>query len=321
MVTIKDVARHAGLSPSCVSKYFKEKNSVRENSRLRIEEAVCALKYVPSDIARSLRGKRSNAVKVLMPVITRPFFAEVFEYLRLPFSKAGYNLLLQTITDEGAFYPQDFVFADGVIVAFPDDDSVINRLADILEGTGKPLVALLGHQKVENCITVSADISQGMAEAAKYLLASGCERIAFIGGTVESSPSNERFRGFTSVVPPEAQYAIYRRDFSLEWGHTAAQRMYDSGKLPDGVLCENDSIAAGVIRCFLSNGVKIPGDVAVIGFDDTIIADMYWPSITSVSIPIKEMSETAVGILLDAINAKPVSNRSFQSALVVRESS
>jgi LacI family transcriptional regulator len=321
MANIKDVAQYAGLSPSCVSKYFKNKNSVRNTSRVRIEEAVAALNYVPSDVARSLRSRRSNTIKALMPPITRPFFAGVFEHLHLLCIAAGYKLLLQTIESGETFSSQDFSFADGAVIAFPDDERMIGHLAKLLKESGKPLVAVLGHENVKECPFVSVDIAHGMAEAAKYLLTSGRRRIAFIGGTDESAPSYERFRGFTSVVAPEARHAIFRRDFSLEWGHTAARRMLDTGKFPDGVLCENDSIAAGVIRCFLANGVSVPGDVWVIGFDDTILAETYWPPISSVSIPVSEMSAAAVRILLGAINGEPVHNKTFQGKLVVRESS
>ncbi len=321
MANIKDVAQHAGLSPSCVSKYFKDKNSVRKSSRIRIEEAVAALNYVPSDVARSLRSRRSNTIKALMPPITRPFFADVFEHIHIPCLAAGYKLLLQTINFGETFTSQDFSFSDGVVIAFPDDEGIIASLANLLKESRKPLVAILGHKNVKECPFVSVDISRGMAEAAKYLITSGRKRIAYIGGTDESAPSYERFRGFTSVVAPEARHAIFRRDFSLEWGHSAAQRMLASGDLPDGVLCENDSIAAGVIRCFMANGVSVPGDVWVIGFDDTILAKMYWPSISSVSIPVSEMSAAAVHILLGAINGVPVHNKTFQGELIVRESS
>ncbi|MDR1668739.1 MAG: LacI family transcriptional regulator [Oscillospiraceae bacterium] len=319
MVTVKDVAQHAGLSPSCVSKYFRDKNSVRNDSRVRIEAAVTALNYVPSDIARSLRGKRSNTIKALMPLITRPFFAEVFEYLHTPCRTAGYNLLLQTISAGETFTSRDFAFADGVIIAFPDDEKVIRQISGILGETGKPIVCLLGHANAKDCTVVSVDISQGMAEAAKYLLSSGRKRIAYVGGTDDSSPSSERFRGFVSIVEPERRHMVFRRDFSLAWGFRAAQYML--ANLPDGVLCENDSIAAGVISCFLANGITVPGDVSVIGFDNTIIAETYWPSITSVSIPTMEMAEVAVRSLLNAVSGKPVCNQEFQSKLIVRESS
>ena len=321
MSTIKDVAQCAGLSPSCVSKYFKDRNSVRLDTRRRIEEAVSSLNYVPSNIARFLRNGKSMTLKAIMPSITRPFFASIFEYLHTLCRTAGYNILLQTIEENESFSHGDFVFADGVIVAFPDDDRVVNQLTDILIEMGKPLSALLGHENARGCAIISVDICRDMAEAATYLLTSGRKRIAYVGGANESSPSRERWRGFSSVIPPELRHGIYQQAFSLEWGYFAAQKMLLNEIRPDSVLCENDSIAAGVIKCFLSNGVTVPNDVWVVGYDNTILSEMYSPSISSVSIPSKEMSEEAVRILLGAINGKPLQNSKFRGKLIIRESS
>lgn len=321
MSNIKDVAQMAELSPSCVSKYFKDKNSVRVENRERIEMAVDTLNYVPSNIARSLRQGKSMTIKAIMPPITLPFFAVIFEHLRILLSSANYHLILQTINPSEPFSLQDFLFTDGTIVAFPNDDKIINQLIDIHSKLNKPLVAIHGFSEVGNINSVSVDIGEGMAQAATYLKDNGREKIAYIGGDEFSSPSIERFSGYTRAVPPELRYGIYRHDFSMEWGYLSAKSMLESGDVSDGILCENDGIAAGVIKYMLTHGVSVPDDTWVIGFDNIPLSEMYTPSISSVSIPSKEMAMAAVEILLMAINKEPVMKKQFKATLIIRESS
>jgi len=318
---IKDVAHWAGLSPSCVSKYMKNKQSVRVENRELIEMAIKELNYVPSNIARSLRHGKSMTVKAIMPPITLPFFAEIFEHLRMHLSFGGYHLILQTINPNEPFSSQDFLFTDGVIVAFPNNNKIIDQLAAILKTLNKPIVAMNGFSYMENINSVSVDIGDGMAQAAAYLKSQGRKRIAYVGGDEFSSPSIERFSGFSSVISPGLHCGVYRHDFSMGWGYMSAKSMLDSGNIPDGVLCENDGIAAGVIKYMLTHGISVPDDVWVIGFDNIPLSEMYTPSISSVSIPSKEMSLAAVKILIEAMQKETLIKMQFKATLVIRESS
>jgi LacI family transcriptional regulator len=300
---------------------MKNTQSVRAENRKRIEMAIEELNYVPSNIARSLRQGKSMTVKAIMPPITLPFFAEIFEHLRVSLSSAGYHLILHTINPDEPFSPQDFLFTDGVIVAFPNDNEIIRQLNAILKTLEKPLVAMSGFSRVENVNSVSVDIGDGMSQAAMYLKSQGKKRIAYVGGDEHSSPSIERFSGFCSVIPPELRFGVYWRDYSMGWGYMSAKNMLDSEHIPDGVLCENDGIAAGVIKYMLTHGVTVPGDVWVIGFDNIPLSEMYTPSISSVSIPSKEMSLAAVKVLIEAIQKETQENVQFKATLVIRESS
>ena len=319
MANIKDVALYARLSPSCVSKYLRNKDSVREENKRLIEDAIHSLQYVPSNVARSLRNGKTMTIKALMPTITLSFFAEIFEQLRVPLLDAGYHLILQTIVPNQEFSERDFAFSDGAIIAFPNDSSDILGLAKLLSALNKPLVAMHGHDGVEGVVSVWADIRQGMERAAEYMVLHGRKKIAYVGGNAESIPSFERFRGFCAAVPEELRGGIFRRDFTMEWGYTAATRILESGEMPDGILCENDGSAAGVIKCFSKHGVSIPGDVWVFGFDDSPFAEIYTPSISSVSIPSAEMSKAAVNSLLRVLSGDKAVDKRFDCRLVLRE--
>jgi LacI family transcriptional regulator len=321
MTTIKQVAAHAGVSPSCVSKFLKNKNSVRDESRKRIESAVTTLNYIPSNIARSLRGGKSMTVKVIMPTITLPFFAAIFEYLHKPLHNMGYNLILQTMTEGEIFTPEDFFFTDGVVAPFLNNETEIQELTELLEKLEKPLILMHGFPEAIKNGCITCDIGSGMAEISRYLIENGKSRIAFVGGKRDNLSSRERFRGFSEIVPPGYRYSVLRHDFTMEWGYSAGQMMIDLGNHPDAVVCENDYIAAGVIKCMLTHGIQVPGDVWVTGFDDSYLGGLYTPSISSYRIPSKEMSESAAEMLIRAMKGDPLESRHFPGKLILRESS
>lgn len=321
MANIKDVARHAGLSPSCVSKYLKDKNSVRADSRIKIEKAINELNYVPSNIARSLRNGNTRTIMAIMPTITLPFFAEIFEFLRTYIASSGYNLSLYTLNGDTKFSHRDFLFSDGAIVAFPNNSEVVREIDAVLTKTNKPLVVMHGEANSKNTNSVFVDIREGMEQAALYLKDNGRKRIAYVGGDKRSVPSIERFSGFTNVIPEELRLGIYRKDFSMNWGYESARKMIDSNQVPDSVLCENDGIAAGVINYLMTHGISVPHDVWVIGFDNIPLSEMFTPSISSVSIPSQKMAEEAVRILFKAMKTKESEKVSFKASLIIRESS
>ena len=320
MITIKQVAQRAGVSASCVSKYLRDENSVRQYNKERIAEAIKSLRYIPSQAARSLRQGKSMMVKAIMPSITLPFFAEIFERMRTAFSDSGYTLILQTIDAEKPFSARDFSGVDGVVVVFPDEDTLIGQIEETLSSMDKPLVALAGHKLVNNIGAVHVDISDGMAQAARYILDCGRSRIAFVGGVESSISSSERYRGFVRVVSPTLQCGVYRRNFSIDWGYEAAKKMVESQRVPDAVLCENDSLAAGVIKFMMTHGVSVPGDIWVAGFDNIPLAEMYTPSISSVSLPSENMSLAAADMLINAMNGGKLGEMQFKTELLLRES-
>ena len=320
MITIKQVAQCAGVSASCVSKYLRDENSVRDYNKERIAEAIRTLNYIPSQAARSLRNGVSMMVKAIMPSITLPFFAEIFEYMRTAFAEAGYTLVLQTIDANTPFSARDFSDTDGAVVVFPDEDAIIKQLKDTLTSVGKPLIALVGHKLADNIGSVYVDISDGMAQAARFMLDNNRSRIAFVGGVESSVSSRERYRGFLRVVPPAMQCGVYRRNFSIDWGYEAARKMVESQQVPDAVLCENDSLAAGVIKFMMTHGISIPDDVWVIGFDNIPMAEMYNPSISSVSLPSQNMSLVAADMLIQAMRGGEPGEMQFKTDLLLRES-
>ncbi|MBE6974974.1 MAG: LacI family transcriptional regulator [Ruminococcaceae bacterium] len=321
MVTIKDVAKHAGVSASCVSKYLKDENSVRPQNRRQIKEAIACLNYVPSRAARSLRYGKTMAVKAIMPPISLPFFAEFFEFLRIHFAISGYSLALHTLSSsDPPMTAEDFADYDGVVVVFPDDSTIVTHLHEILSALGRPLVVVSGTHYGDGIHTIHVNMEQGITDVCRFLMDNGRQRISFVGGTDKSASSDIRFAGYANTVPPEMQCGVYRGGFSMNWGYRAAQLMVKRSPLPDAVICENDSLAAAIIKYMVTHGISVPEDMWVIGFDNISMAEMYNPSISSVGMPSRDIAITVAIALIAEMNGETPEYKQFDCNFVLRES-
>ena len=321
MANIKQVAAAAGLSVACVSKYLKNPDSVLPASRERIEQAIDALHYVPSAAARSLRTKKSYQVKIVMESISNPFFAEMFEGLRRLLESHGYTSLLQNIDKP----PQKeyFIGLDGLIVCFGDDEK---RIHEILQAAGDnlPTVCLHWREPDFGVPTVWVDVSEGMQLAVEQLVTDGCDRFAYVGGPQKSVISAEKRKGAAAALKQVGKTLhstqIYHGEFTFQAGYDAAKAIAQQTPRPDAVLCENDVLAAGVICGLYRQGVRVPEDVRVTGFDNIPLAEMYIPAITSIAIPMGEMHTRAVAMLLDILDGKSAENQALSPLLATRQS-
>ena len=276
MANIKQVAALAGLSVSCVSKYLKNPGSVLPDSRQRIEAAIEELQYTPSAMARYLRTKRTYTVKAVMESITIPFFAEMFENLRRDLEERGYTTILQTI-DNKPFSTRDFDAVDGVIACFVDDEQVLKT---IHEAAGSlPFICMHWREPALDVPTIWLDVRQGMRLAARHLLEGGCRRLAHVGGPPQSVIASVKEEGVRETLreaglPLLPEYC-FRDAYSFQAGYAAAKIMAALPQRPDGVLCDNDVLAAGVICGFYRQEVAVPGEIRVTGFDNIPLAEMY----------------------------------------------
>lgn len=320
MANIKQVAGLAGLSVSCVSKYLKNPDSVLPASREKIEAAIETLHYTPSTAARSLRTKRSYTVKAVMESITNPFYAEIFENLRSELERYGYTVVLQTCDGKG-FREIDFETFDGVIACFLDREDTLRQIIRLARDK---LVLMHWHVADSSVPCVTLDVGHAISLATQHLLNCGCRRLAYIGGPAGSSVSASKREGFLACVrqarAPLSADRILSGSFSFEFGYRAAGKLLAGAPMPDGIVCENDVLAAGALRCLAEAGIAVPDQVCVAGFDDIPMAGMLVPALTSVSLPMEKMCEAAAELLLQAMEHRQARQRTFQAALVVRRS-
>jgi len=326
MAVIKDVATRAGVSTGSVSKFFSNPSGLREATRERIERAVRELSYRPSRIASSLRTRRTNLLALIAPDIVNPFYASVYDAVRMAASPYGYKPILYTTEDDLAtlkeYVEGKYIHeVDGIILCFLDEDEIVNDFQKIRARI--PLV-LMSWDINEKTDSVVIDVFDAVNKATNHLIRLGRRDIAYIGGPPDSRISIEKRGGYEKAlndagIPLRPEYAFSGR-YRLQTGFKATQQFLRLPKPPSAIVGANDTLAIGAIKYLLQNGVQIPEDVAVIGMDNVPLSAMYEPALSTVTIPIERLGLEAVRMLMNRIQKPGARNRSvlLGTELVVR---
>ena len=316
MATMKDVARRAGLSVSCVSKYLNHPDSVLPATKEKIDEAIAYLNYKPSFIAQSLRTKRSRIIVVVMESVINPFFAALFEAIRRDCEENGYFVMLHTLSDR-SYSRADFAYADGIILCFPDHEAHIGGIREAAGDT--PVVLIHGSRPQLPVPSVLVDIGRGSAGATSYLLDLGCRSFVSVGGDESGAMSRVKRAAIRQIL---SEHSLTLRSLSVEQSHSgglqAVELLAEQLKGVDAILCESDAIAAGVLSGLNRLGLRVPEDIRVVGYDDILLASMFNPPISTVSIPIAELGAAAVSMVCGMINGEKMPDQHFDPALVIR---
>lgn len=310
-VTSVDVARAAGVSQATVSRTFSPGDStVSPDMRARVRLAAEQLGYRPNALARSLITQRSRLVALLFSYLGNPFYAQALEQLCLALQRKGYHAIVfmmpDTLADVDATVGQLLEYqVDGVVTASVELSSAFCQ--QCLD-RGVPVVMFNRIQDDARLSSVSTDNLRGGRLAAAHLVDIGCERIAMIGGWQGASTNRDREFGFRAELDARRRtLAAYGEGrFSLPAAAEATRAMYAGpGPHPDGLFVTNDYMALRVMDVLRDElGLRVPRDVAVVGFDDTAAAAQPAYDLTSVRQPVGQMVDTAVRILFDKIEGR-----------------
>lgn len=318
--TSYDVARHAGVSQSAVSRCFKPGASVSKKMRERVMKSVRELGYTPNAIARGLITRRSNMVAVIISNLN--FYPEVLSELSNRFTERGVHVLLFTLdyeSDVARVLDQVWQYqVDGVIAAAHLEQGQIEQFAE----RQIPLVFYNRSYQDVPVSSVCCDQVEGERMLVNLLVSRGQHQsFAIIGGPADSVVSMQRTRGAIDRLHSLGVSDITEAagDYSYQSGRRALQQVVDArGSAPDAVICANDMMAMGVmdeLRYHLD--LDVPGDVSVVGFDGVRAA--HWSSfdLATVEQPVESMTEAAVSMLMERIDndAMPPEKRMFSGVL------
>jgi len=330
MAVIKDVAKIAGVSTGTVSKYLNNPDTLKEDTKRRVEKAVKTLKYQPSPLARSMRTGITNTLAVIVPDITNPFFAEMYNSIRLSALDSGYTSILYTTEDNPDILKHYLTepitrHVDGLVLCFLEEDGKIENLIDKIDE--KTPVVLLGWD-INNTRfnSVVIDVFEGMYKSTTHLIELGHKNIAYIGGPEKDRISKEKFKGYVRAIKTagyELRHNLILHDnYSLQSGYHAARALTMLPVVPDAIAAENDILAIGCIKYFLQQKIRIPEDIAVTGFDNIPLAAMYEPSLTTVSIPVEQMGYEAIKLFISLLKTRLSKKRQIiqKTNLIVRNS-
>ena len=306
-ITSQDVARMAGVSQSAVSRVFTPGASASKKTVHKVREAANILGYRPNALARAVVSGKSRIIGLVVAYLENQFYPDVLEKLSNALQERGYHVLV-FMAAQTAGHIDDVVEeildyqVDGIIAA---SVAMSSDLSQRCRTAGVPMVLFNRTQDDPAMSAVASDNRAGGRKAAEHFLAAGHQRIGYIAGWEGASTQRDREAGFVDGLAAQG-HTLHRREvgnFKTEDAREATRRMFTGGDLPDAVFVANDHMALAVMDTLrFELGLNVPGDVAVIGYDDVPAAA--WPSydLTTVRQPSNRMVAETVDILLAQID-------------------
>ncbi len=328
--SIRQVASLAGVSIATVSRAINNPEAVSQPTLARVREAVAQLGYAPNPLAQALMAGESRLIGIALPWFHGEFFTRMLHGADAEATRLGYHLLVSAINRERGDDRRNRVLGtgliDGMIVMIDDADDPLAR--DVI---ASPLssVVIDTDFSAQGVDSIVLDNERGAREAVEHMLRwVDPSRCYYAGGPASNRDSLERARAFQAVLAARGREVSWEQvlsgEYSTGWGREWAIRMHRAGML-DGaaVLAGNDEIALGIMRATESLGLRIPEQVRIIGFDDTRLASLMKPAMSSVALPMEEVGAAAVRALLRRIEIKdaPATCQRLPTRLVVRASS
>jgi DNA-binding LacI/PurR family transcriptional regulator len=332
-VSIKDIARQAGVSHSTVSRALGDSPLVSAQTKAHIRHLASEMGYSPDAQARSLVRGRTLTIGVVVTTIADPFIAEVVQGIEMTARDHNYSVILTS----SSYEPEREIAAvdmlrskrvDGVIVTSSRVGAIY---LDHLERIDAPIVLINNHREDTGPYTfsITVDNPHGGCEATRHLIKSGHRRIAYITGRGDNSSDAGRQEGYREALAgagiPFDPALVLPGSGRSDGGELALATLLGLDSRPTAVFCYNDMTAIGLMRAAREAGLRIPGDLAVVGFDDIPFAAFACPPLTTIAQPKFEMGRRAVEMALELLkpsqSSAPASNVVFRGELVVRRSS
>lgn len=327
---IKDVAAYAGVSVGTVSNVLNGRDTVSMAAVERVRAAIDALGYVRNDAARQLRAGRSRSIALIVLDVGNPFFAAVARGAEDRAAEDGYVVL---VGSSGADLARERLYLDqfreqrvaGVLLTPAD---AADGVAERLLSAGVPVVLVDEQTARDDVCTVSVDDVEGGHLAVAHLLAQGRRRIAFVGGPLATRQVADRLAGARRAVTEihGAQLEIVETDaMTVLAGRAAGEHLRMRADRPDAVFAANDLVAVGMLQALtMQASIRVPEDIALVGYDDIDFASAAVVPLTSVRQPAETLGSTAVDLLLRQLDdqLEPVRRQvRFRPELIVRASS
>ncbi|GIO88197.1 LacI family transcriptional regulator [Paenibacillus faecis] len=321
-MNIHDVAKKSGLSVVTVSRVLNNSPSVREVNRQKVLKAIEELNYQPNSAARSLVRGKTGVIGMSITNFNDSFYDRVIRVVNRKLAEQGYFLALSIAENE---VEDNFLFqrdrVDGIILLSPLRE---NEYVVELKRKNIPFVLLDNQFQHEDVPSVIVDNYQGGYEATKHLIDLGHTQIAHIGGPSVFLSVEERKRGYVQALN-EAGLTPFGMEFcgfTVSSGYEVAKRWIREDKLPTAIFSGDDFIALGVVQALREEGILVPHDISVVGFDDQQFVGEFFPRLTTVRQPEAQMGSIGVDLLLKLINGEvmPAAVTKLAPQFLVRES-
>lgn len=320
MANIREIAKKAGIGIATVSRYLNDTGYVSEESRKKIQKVIDELNYTPNALARAMFTKNSKTIGLMIPNISNPFFNQMASIIEKYANSKGYTIFLCN-TDDNKEKEKSYL-----------EVLQSHRVAGIIASRSQckeeyknidiPVVAFENHI-LDNIPTVSSDNYNGGKMAFNHLYEKGCRKVLHIKGPVSFEATELRYKGFLDAAiakDVEVDFVELQGDFQvkmLEADIDSVKSICDY----DGIFIFNDIAAATVMRTLIKRGVRIPQEIQIIGFDNSFIGELLYPSLTTINQPIEELGSTIIKLLIKLINGENVPTQDYimETKLIKRE--
>ena len=321
----------SGVSIATVSRVLNGNSTVAAALRERVDAAVAALGYRPNLMARNLRTQRTGSVGVIVPNIGNAYFADIVRAAQDTATAAGYTVLVMnsdgsTAQEEAAIRTLDDHQVEGLLLV--SASSTVGPGLRALMTRGIAVLAADRGLRRAGVDHVLVDVRAGTREAVAHLVAHGRRRIALIGGPGDVWTAREKLKGYQEGLHAAGltldDTLIFDGNYTYEGGEQQARALIGLGCHVDAVIVANNLMALGAMRTLLRQGVKIPSELALVGYDDAAWMDVVQPTVSVVSQPTRLLGKEAMRLLLERIASpltRPVTRLKLPTRLIIRESS
>lgn len=332
-VTIYDIARKLNLSIATISRALQDDPVVSKKTKKKIADLAEEMGYRSNNFARNLRNQKTNTIGVIVPRLNSYFMSTVIAGIESVANNEGYNLIIsqssESLQKEMASVKTMFNNrVDGLLVSLAYDTDDVNHFNSFFK-RHIPLIFFDRVMEHDNCSNILIDNRKAAYEATTHLIQEGCKRIVHITATPKRNVYIDRLQGYKQALADhhlsfEESFLIIS-NLSQESGAAAAQQILNMNPLPDGIFVANDNCAVGCMIALKQAGIKIPQDIAFVGFNNDPVSTVVEPNLTTVNYPGYEMGEVAARNLINHLNGTATiysTNTIFlRSELIVRDSS
>lgn len=306
--TIKHVAKLAGVSVATVSRVINGTKTVSQETSLRVIKAINETSFKPNAVARSLAGKKSNMIGVVVNDITNMYFGELLAAIERTATYYNYSTILCNSNGDKKLELDNFYLlkekgVDGII--FTVHKNIQEGVQEFIEKNYMPTISL--NRPCHGTLSIRVDNKLESYKATKFLIESGHRNIANIRGYSDDDASGvNRYEGYKMAITEAGillkPSMIANGDFTIESGYDACEKLMMLNKNITAIICANDEMALGALNYLFDKDISVPGEISIMGFDDIKISKFIRPRLTTVHQPILEIGNLSAKILIDRIN-------------------
>lgn len=331
-VTIYDVAKALNISPSTVSRGLKDHPHIRKETIRKIKAAAREMGYQRNNFASNLRQKHTNTIGVVVPKLDSYFMATVIAGMEKVTNQHGYGLIISQSQESGKQEMScvNTLFnsrVDGLLVSLAFDTKNMDHFNALLK-KNIPVVFFDRVAECNGCMSVVIDNYKAGYEATSHLIEQGCRQIVHLGGNMLRNVYADRFRGYKKALADNGihfdQKLVIISDLSGLAGSEAAIKILKMKPLPDGIFTSNDTSAVAAIVELEKAGIKIPDDIAVVGFNNEPISRVVQPNLTTIEYPARQIGEIAATSLINKLKNNQsdiLTSIVLTHSLIIRKSS